>query len=103
MIRIVDGRDTGKTKKLLEECSRTGGIYVCAHPERVLEKCRAYGLDYWKILPMGYKDFILKKYTQYGDNIYIDELELLTKELIRIIDGNNTLAGYTVTMEDKED
>ena len=46
MIRIVDGRDTGKTKKLLEECSRTGGIYVCAHPERVLEKCRAYGLDY---------------------------------------------------------
>ena len=101
MLRIIDGRDTGKTKKLLEECSRTGGLFVCAHPDRVFEKCRSYGFDYSKVIPSSYDDFLFRKTVMYDNMIYIDEIEKLINRLIKVVDNNdNKLGGYTLTVED---
>ena len=39
MIAIIDKVDSGKTRKLLNACSQVDGLFICAHPERVLDKC----------------------------------------------------------------
>ena len=54
MYKVIDGNDTGKTRKLLTECG-ADGIFVCAHPERVFDKCRAYGIQ--PVKAIGYNDF----------------------------------------------
>ena len=45
MFKVIDGPDTGKTRKLLKECVDNKGVFICKHPERVPEKCFAYGID----------------------------------------------------------
>ena len=96
MYRVIDGNDTGKTRKLLTECG-TKGIFVCAHPERVDVKCRAYGIPLVKAI--GYDDFkyLLIESDLYNDKdprpIYIDELEKFVKHVVPY------LAGYTLTNE----
>ena len=56
MYRVIDGNDTGKTRKLLTECGKkTNALFVCAHPQRVPEKCKAYGIPLVKAI--GYEDY----------------------------------------------
>ena len=90
MYRVVDGKDTGKTRKLLEECSKNHGLFICAHPERVLEKCHAYGID-TNFTYAGY-DRSLKHVTK---QVYIDELE---KYVLHNLRGAE-LAGYSLSLE----
>lgn len=96
MYRVIDGNDTGKTRKLLTECG-TKGIFVCAHPERVFDKCRAYNIP--AVKAVGYDDFIYllvegQLYNKDDDRpIYIDELEKFVKCCVPY------LAGYTLTNE----
>lgn len=95
MIRIIDDRDTGKTKELLKECSIDGGLFICEHPEKVFDKCKAYDIDSSKIISCGYNNY--KKYLELSNNVYIDEIESFVKYLL----GNNNLLGYTLTKEGK--
>ena len=44
MIAIIDKVDSGKTRKLLNACSQVDGLFICAHPERALDKCKAYDI-----------------------------------------------------------
>ena len=95
MIRIIDSRDTGKTKELLRECSIDGGLFICKHPEKVFEKCKAYDIDSTKIIPCGYNNY--KKYLDLTKNVYIDELELFANYSL----NDCNLLGYSLTMEGK--
>ena len=96
MYRVIDGNDTGKTRKLLTECG-SDGLFICAHPERVTDKCKAYGIPLVKAI--GYDDFkyLLMEGELYNDNddrpVYIDELEKFVNYCIPY------LAGYTLTNE----
>lgn len=89
--RIIDGRDTGKTRKLLEACAEAGGGYfICKHPERVHEKCLAYGIDDKNIWPLGYTEAAKAS----NGSVYIDELETFITATSSFV-----LSGYTMTLE----
>lgn len=97
MYRVIDGNDTGKTRKLLTECGKhSNAVFVCAHPQRVPEKCKAYGIpivkaisyeDYWREL---IEDDI---YNVEPYSVFIDELEKFVKAC------SPHLVGYTLTNE----
>lgn len=96
MYRVIDGSDTGKTKKLLTICGEKG-LFVCAHPRRTNEKCDAYGIP--RVKSLGYDEFLAKmiENEMYNTNdntpIYIDELEKFVNYCFPY------LAGYTLTNE----
>lgn len=91
MIRIIENRDTGKTRRLMEECAKNKGVLVCLNPYRMMEKARAYGLtgfgiiSYYDYMNNPSKDFLY----------YIDELE----NFIQVITNSNNLDGYTISLE----
>lgn len=94
MLKIIDEVSTHKTQKLLEECSRdANGVFVCRHPERIPEKCQAYGLPYVKAI--SYEDYwyLLKNDAEIKvvKNIYIDELDRFVKTFVPFF------MGYTQT------
>ena len=77
MIAIIDKVDSGKTRKLLNACSQVDGLFICAHPERVLDKCKAYG-----IRPVRSASFSqIPDITDKEDSIYIDDIDKLVKFL----------------------
>lgn len=95
MYKVIDANDTGKTRKLLEHCGGKG-IFVCAHPERIKEKCAAYGVRTPQAI--GYNDFknmIIENevFNNKDTVIYIDELEKFVSCCVPY------LAGYTLTKD----
>ena len=97
MYRVIDGNDTGKTRKLLTECGKHyNALFVCAHPQRVPAKCKAYGIPIVKAI--SYEDY-LQHLIDTGFNdlhtraVFIDELEKFVKVCIPY------LQGYTLTNE----
>ena len=93
MFRVIDRSDTGKTRKLLEECSKNHGLFVCAHPERVFDKCVAYGID--PVNATSYYEYIDTYEKVVIKNVYIDELE----KFLKTLSGNN-INGYSITIGD---
>ena len=97
MYRIIDGRGTGKTSRLLLLAKENNGIVVCHNPEAMREKAYGYGLvgidfaSYYE-----YTDYL----DGYGDSIFenkpifIDEIELF----LQMFDSN--IQGYTISNED---
>ena len=87
MIRIIEEKNSGKTRKLMEACADNYGVFVCANPYAAREKAHAYGI-------VGIRDFI--SYEQFMSDIYaytnyfIDELENMFK---------NRVGGYTISLE----
>ena len=77
MIAIIDKVDSGKTRRLLRMCSLTDGLFICAHPERVLGKCKAYNIKPVRSASFSQITDIINK----EDNIYIDDIDKLVKFL----------------------
>lgn len=71
MITFIDNVDTGKTKKLMMECSKTNDILVCKRPDRMLEKCRAYGINLIRV--SGFEE--VHQLVESGIKFYIDDLD----------------------------
>lgn len=91
MIRIIDERGSGKTKKLMQTAYDNHATFVCANPVAMEVKAKAYGFD--GIDFISYHDFV----TTYNENNYvIDEVEGLLKTVM----GHNQLIGYTLTVGD---
>lgn len=92
MIRIIDGRGTGKTSQLMELASKNHGVLVCSNKFAMTEKAKAYGFTGFDII--SYEDY-------YNGNVinekpvYVDELENLVK-----VFTNNHINGYTLSNED---
>lgn len=88
MIRIIDGRDTGKTSKLMLLAKENKADFICSNPRAMKYKAEQYGIE--GINFISYKDFM-----NYGSEKYIiDELELY---LIQFL--GNGLIGYSITNE----
>ena len=76
-LAIIDSVDSGKTRKLLNACSQADGLFICAHPERVLDKCKAYDIK-----PVRSASFSqIPDITDKEDSIYIDDIDKLVKFL----------------------
>lgn len=117
MYRIIDGRGTGKTSRLLLLAKEHDGIVVCAYPEWMKEKAYRYGLVGIEFI--SYSDFInnliennIKMNMFYPDGevsnqeliipgfhsskpIFVDDLEKLFNHLCV-----SKFLGYTISNED---
>ena len=87
MYRIIDGRGSGKTSRLMLLAKEHNGVLVCAAPYSMATKARAYGLIGFDII--SYSDFIEHNYDE-SKPCYIDELEQFVKFI-----GN--FAGYSLS------
>ena len=94
MIRIIDGRGTGKTSRLLLLAKEYDALFVCANPEAMEVKANAYGIN-------GIKFIDYYRFLRDGDiennNIVIDELEQLVQYCLL---GSQHLIGYTLSDND---
>lgn len=95
-VRIISGRGTGKTKQLLNEAAKNHGTVICANPNAMWEKAKAYGIYGCNFV--SYYDFINADALAPFGNFYIDELE----NLIAATKTNktNVFKGYTLSNED---
>ena len=76
MIRIIDGRGTGKTSQLMLIAKEHGAKFVCANPRAMEVKAQAYGIN--DIDFISYEDF--STILLHTDEKYvIDELENFIK------------------------
>ena len=91
--RIVEGRGTGKTKKLMIAVKENNGILVCFNPSAMHSKALAYGLTGFDII--SYTDYFKSNY-DLKKKIYIDELEIFVKYLL----GDGNFSGYTLSIGD---
>ena len=73
MIAIIDKVDSGKTRELLNACSQVDGLFICAHPERVLDKCRAYDIKLVRSASFSQAIDLIEK----EDKFYIDDVDKL--------------------------
>lgn len=90
MYRIIDGRGTGKTSRLLLLAKENNGIVVCAEPDRMRNKAYAYGIT--GIDFISYSKF--NPLYRYNKPIFIDELDIFLRRL------NRDIQGYTLSNED---
>lgn len=110
MIKIERLANTGKTQKLLEECSKNNGIFVCKNEIHAIDKCGMYEIAPISMTIMNYEDYIacvMGSVFDENDKIYIDELGDLIKEALtdssvisEIIFSLPNIAGYTITLDD---
>lgn len=90
MYRIIEGRGTGKTSRLLLLAKEYNAIFVCSNPYAMRKKAEYYGID--GINFVSYHDFITNIYE---GNYVVDELEGFLKTIM----GDNKLIGYTLSLE----
>ena len=102
MYRIIDGRGTGKTSRLLLLAKENNGVVVCKNPDQMRNHAYRYGLtgiDY-----ISYADYLnyLNNYTGClggkrldlkGRVIFIDEIDLFFKVM------SSNIQGYTLSLE----
>ena len=90
MYRIIEGRNTGKTSRLMLLAKENNAIFVCGNPFAMKCKAESYGLT--GITFVSYHDFVTN---MYDDNYVVDEME----EFLKTIMGDNKLIGYTLSLE----
>ena len=91
MYRIIEGRGTGKTLRLMLLAKENNGVLVCSNPYAMEQKARAYGLTGFQII--GYHDYLNDIYDWKTAPCFIDELEEFVKWI------GNDLSGYTLSLE----
>ena len=96
MIRIIEGRGTGKTSRLMLLAKENNCVIVCSNPRAMEEKARCYGIDGLQFI--SYFEF-LKEPHDYSD-YYIDELEPFLYYFHHYNGFRGELKGYTISLED---
>lgn len=91
MDKIIGGKGTGKTRRLLEMAKDNNGIVICENVEEMTK--RAYRLGIIGIDFINYRDYIyrLDKLTK---PIYIANINNFLKAF------DNKVAGYSLTLEE---
>lgn len=88
MVRIINGRGTGKTSQLMLLAKEHNAIFVCSNPRAMEYKASAYGLS--GIEFVSYHDFVTNVY---DGNYVVDELEAFLDAIM----GENKLIAYTLS------
>ena len=94
MYRIIDGRATGKTCRLMCLAKDTGATIACMNPENMKRKELNYG--FVGINFVSYKDLLAARGHLF-DKVLIDEIELFIQYAIGI---NGKLIGYSLSNEE---
>lgn len=92
MHRIIDGKGTGKTSKLLLLAKENNAVLVCSNPRAMEYKAKQYGMN--DIHMISYGEF-LNNYRGSKTQYVIDEIE----NFLDIVYGANKVIGYTLSVE----
>ena len=90
MYRIIDGRGSGKTSRLMLLAKETNSAIACMNPHAMRTKAYAYGITGIEFI--SYSDLFNGKYE--GD-VMIDEMETFVQQYI-----DCKLTGYSLSNED---
>ena len=90
MFRIIDGRSSGKTSRLMLLAKETDSAIACSNPSAMRQKAYAYGIT--GIDFISYSDLFNGGW---DGNILIDELEEFVKQYV-----DAKVTGYSLTNED---
>ena len=96
MYRIIDGRSSGKTGRLMLLAKDSNGTIVCSNPRAMQQKARSYGIT--GINFISYSEFLTKHGASIG-NYYIDELEGFIQYVQRNAGIAGDFEGYTISQE----
>ena len=72
MYRIIDGRGTGKTSRLLTLAKDNNAILVCSNPRAMQYKAKSYGID--GVETISYGEFLNEHQGSHKQYV-IDEIE----------------------------
>ena len=89
MYRIIDGKSTGKTSRLLLLAKENNGIIICENPIAMRDKAYRYGIT--GIDFISYGDF--NHFHVYDKPLFIDEMDSFLYYL------NREIQGYTLSNE----
>ena len=92
MDKIIGGKGTGKTRRLLEIAKDNNGIVVCENVEEMTK--RAYRLGIPGIYFIDYRDYICGLVKNSEKPVYIANINKFIKVF------NNNIAGYSLTLEE---
>ena len=94
MYRIIEGRGTGKTSRLMLLAKENDASFVCSNPDAMKYKATKYGID--GIHFISYGEFF-NHYNEYSHRKYvIDEIEVFIQQALFY---RNELVGYTLSIE----
>lgn len=94
MYRIIEGRGTGKTSRLMLLAKENNATFVCSNPDAMRYKATKYGIE--GIHFISYGDFF-NHYNEYRDQKYVvDEMEVFIQQALFY---QNELVGYTLSIE----
>jgi hypothetical protein len=94
MYRIVDGRGTGKTGRLMLLAKDIGATIVCSNPRAMEQKAHAYGIVGLNF--MSYNEFTPERRAGDTGKYLIDEMEAY---LDHIFGYETRVVGYTISEE----
>ena len=94
MYRIIEGRGTGKTSRLMLLAKENNATFVCNNPDAMRYKAKAYGIEGINFISYGeflahYRDYSHQKYV-------VDEMERFIQDALFY---RNELVGYTLSIE----
>lgn len=94
MYRIIDGRGTGKTGRLMLLAKESNAIFVCSNTKAMETKARVYGIT--GILFMSYYEFnkTISEKGYLNRYVVIDDLESYVDYTIS---PTFNLVGYTIS------
>jgi len=92
MHRIIDGRGTGKTSRLMLAAKENNGRVICSNPDAMKYKADRYGITGIDI--SSYEDLVEGNIPNSKQPLYIDEIDKFLKAVAPNIDG------YTLTNEE---
>ena len=94
MYRIIEGRGTGKTSKLMLLAKENDATFVCSNPHAMEYKAQKYGIE--GINFVSYGDFFNHRNEYHDKNYVVDEMESFIQELMFY---HNNLIGYSLSLE----
>lgn len=97
MIRIIDGRGSGKTSQLMLLAKENNAVFVCSNPRAMEYKAKAYGIEGIRFISYG--EFLTEPTLSRKGNYVIDELEHFVMDSF-FTGLNNDMVAYTLTKED---
>ncbi len=97
MYRIIDGRGTGKTGRLMLLAKENGGTIVCNNVHAMETKALRYGIT--GINFISYYDYLKNSKGKDLDNYYIDELESFIRYIHMASGVKGFFNGYTISEE----
>ena len=91
MFRIIDGRSSGKTSRLMLLAKETDSAIACSNPSAMRQKAYSYGIT--GIDFISYSELFNGEWSE--EDVLIDELEEFVKQYI-----DASIIGYSLTNED---